>query len=55
MLWNAWAPSQNSVPTLDRGYRDERLLTWRADEQPGAEERDRAEGRHVEPSRLQGA
>ena len=39
----------------EHGYRDKRLLTWQANEQPGAEERDRAEGRHIEPSRLQGA
>src|ERR1017187_26848 len=37
------------------GDRGKRLPARDADQQPGAEQRDRAQGRHVEPGRLQGA
>jgi hypothetical protein len=41
----------------DRGYgdRDERLPARHADQQPGAEQGDGTQGRHVEPDRLQRA
>ena len=39
----------------ERGDRNKRLPAQHADQQPGAEQRDGAQGRHVEPRRLQRA